>query len=139
MMRSPRRPLALLLALVTWAWSAGALLAALMWGVALRCDDSCGGREWRRREDAWQWDGVVALGVVAFLAATAFFFFVWRRRAGYAAGVFGIALAAVLALATSLSPEWAEHLTRVEADEALLFLLGLVAPIAAVLLTLRRE
>jgi hypothetical protein len=137
-MRSLQRGLALLLALVSWSWSAGALLAALFWGLGLRCDEACDGQGWRRSEDAWQWNGVVALGAVAFLAGTALLFFVWRRRPGYAAVGFAVGLAAVVSLASALSPEWSEHLGRLDPREALLFIIGLAAPIAAIGLTTRR-
>ncbi len=134
---SVRRGLALLLALVSWVWTGGVLAAALLWGLALRCDEACDGDGWRRSEDGWQWDAVVALGVAAFLAGAALVVSVWRRRAGYALAAFIAGLAAVLAFATALSPEWREHLGRVEGDEALLFLSGVAAPLAAVLLTIR--
>jgi hypothetical protein len=133
-MPSLSRVTALLLAFVTWLWSAGVLLAGLVWGAGLRCDDACDGQGWRRSEDAWQWDGVVVLGGAAFLAGTALILYVWRRKRLYAAGAFIAGLSATLGLATALSPEWAQHLDRVNAGEALLFVVGLCAPVVAVLL-----
>ena len=65
-----RRVASLLLALVAWAWSAGVLAAAMLWGLALRCDDACGGEGWRRSEEGWQWNGIVALGAITFAASS---------------------------------------------------------------------
>ena len=137
-MRTLRVAVARLCALVAWVWSSGVLVAALAWGVGLRCDESCGGPGWRRSPDGWQWDGVVALGVLAFLAGTALVVLVWRARRVLAAAAFFVGLGAVLALATALSPEWPEHVDSMSGQEALVFLSGLGAPIAAVLLAVRR-
>jgi hypothetical protein len=133
-MRSVGHVTSLFLAFVSWLWSGGALLASLVWGVGLRCDDACDGKGWRRSLDAWQWNGVIALGFVAFAAGTALLFFVWRTRRVYAASAFLVGLGAVLALATALSPQWAEHFGRRSVEELALFLAGATAPIGAVVL-----
>lgn len=122
------------LAFVGWLWSGWALLAGLVWGAGLRCDKACDGPGWRRASDAWQWHGVVALGVVAFVAGTALVIFVWQRRRAYAAAALLVAFGAVLVLATVLSPEWLEHLDRRSAGELVALLAGTTAPIAAVVL-----
>jgi hypothetical protein len=122
------------LAFVGWLWSGWALLAGLLWGAALRCDEACDGQGWRRSPDAWQWNGIVVLGVVAFIAGTALVIFVWRRRRAYAAAALVIELGAVLVLGTALSPEWLEHLDRRSAGELAAMLAGIAAPIVAVVL-----
>jgi hypothetical protein len=133
-MASVRYVAALLLASASWVFSGGVLLAGLVWGASLRCDESCGGGEWRRTMDAWQWDGVVALGAIAFLAGTALLFFVWWGRRWLAALAYLVGLGAVLTLAFALSPSWPDHFGE-QADETLLLLAGFLAPIAAVILT----
>jgi hypothetical protein len=137
--RTLRIALARLFALIAWVWSGGVLLAALAWGVGLRCDESCGGPGWRRSPDGWQWDAVVALGVLGFLAGMILVVFVWRGRRVLAAAAFLVGLGAVLTLATALSPEWPEHVDSMSANEAMVFLAGLGAPVAAVLLSARGE
>lgn len=132
-MPSSSRVAALVSAFIGWLYSAGVLVAGLIWGIALRCDDACDGRGWRRSTDAWQWDGVVALGAITFVCGTALFVFVWRRRRLYAAGAATIGLVSVLAFATALSPDWADHLERHQTGIAYLAI-GVLAPVIAVVL-----
>lgn len=134
-MSLPRRAAAVLLALAGWLASSGVLLASLVWGLGLRCDDACDGDGWRRTPDAWQWNGLVALGAVVFLAGTALVVFVWRRRPLAAGGAFLTGLGTALGLAFALSPRWPEHVDVSEGVTALLVLAGVAAPIAAILLT----
>ena len=114
MRRNPlaRFGLALVLALGAWLWSWWPLLAGLFWGLALKCDDGCGGEGWRGRADAWQWQAVAGLGVAAVFAATALVLFVLFRRRNAAVAAFLVELGAGLAVATMLSPHWWEHISR---------------------------
>jgi hypothetical protein len=104
--------LALLLALGAWLWSWWPLLAGLFWGVALKCDDACGGEGWRGQADAWQWQAVAGLGVAAFFAATALVLLVLLRRRNAAVAALVVELGAAVAVATMLSPHWWEHVGR---------------------------
>lgn len=132
------RRLALLLAVVGWCCSTVALLAGLLWGLTLKCDDSCGGEGWRRDPRAWQWNGLAALGVVVFVAAGVVVFFVWRRRPLLAGGAVLVALLAMAGLANGFSRDWTEHLGRRSGAELLLLSGGVLAPVFAVLLTGRQ-
>jgi hypothetical protein len=130
------RVVALLLALVAWFCSGWALLVGLLWGLGLKCDDSCssiGG--WRHNPDAWHWNALAALGVLAFVSGGAFFVFVWRRKPAYAAATLAVGCAAVVLLANALSSDWIEHFDRRSPGELLLIMAGVFAPILAVLLT----
>ncbi len=98
-----RRMTALALAFAGWSLSAVVFLISLVWGIGLRCDDSCGGPGWRRSSAGWQWDGVVALGALSLLAGTVLLVLVWRRRTNYAVISFGVGLGAALALVAALS------------------------------------
>jgi peptidoglycan/LPS O-acetylase OafA/YrhL len=99
----------------------------------LRCDESCGGSGWRHTPDAWQWNALVVLGATAFVAGGALVFFVWRGRRLYAAASVAVGLCAVLVLASAFSPEWPSHFDRRSPGELLLALVGVAAPLAAVL------
>jgi hypothetical protein len=70
---------ALLLATGIVAASCFAALIGLLWGFALKCDDSCSiGSHWREDPGAWQWDafgiaGLAGLGcALVLLGAVAF-------------------------------------------------------------------
>jgi hypothetical protein len=131
------RVLSLLLALVAWFCSGWALLVGLVWGLGLKCDDSCGpSRGWRGDPDAWQWNGVLALGVLAFVAGGAFFIFVWRRRPLLATLAVVVGFTSTAMLAGVFSTEWIDHLDRRGGGELLLMVAGVFAPVLAVLLTL---
>jgi len=135
----PTRFLSIFLAFVGWVCSGVALLAGLVWGLSLRCDESCDGRGWRRSADAWQWNGVALLGVLSFTAAAALLFFVWRQRPVLALVAYIVALAALFGLASSLSPDWTQHLDRRSGGELLLLLVGTSGPLIAVLLSSARR
>lgn len=131
------RPLSVLLALAGWAGSVWVLLVGLLWGLALKCDDSCSDAPgWRENPDAWQWNGLAALGVVAFLAGGALVLFVWRRRPLLAAVavVVGFAASALL-FGGLITSEWIDHLDRRSPGELLLLIAAVFGPIFAVLLT----
>jgi hypothetical protein len=131
------RIFSLLLAFVSWACSAWLALAAYVWGVVLKCDDSCsdvGG--WREDPDAWQWNAFAAAGLVAFLAGTGLLVFVWLRRPLWGAGCVVVGLGAALWLTNTFSSDWFDHLDRHSPGELLLYSTGVFAPIFAVLLTL---
>lgn len=135
-MTSVARGVSLLLALAAWACSSVALLAGLLWGLGLKCDDSCSeGPGWGEDPDAWQWNGIAALGVLTFLAGGALFLFVWRRRPVLAAGAILVGFIAVGVLTSALSSEWLDHLDRRSPGELILIGAGIFAPILAVLLT----
>jgi hypothetical protein len=130
------RVLALLLALTAWACSAWALLVGVVWGLGLKCDDSCSAREgWRGDPDAWQWNGLAALGLLAFAAGAAFFVFVWRRRPWSAAVAMIVGFGSVLVMVNPLTSEWIDHLDRRSPGELLLMTASVFAPVFAVLLT----
>ena len=130
------RLLALLLALASWACSAWARLVGVIYGLGLKCDESCGNEPgWRGDPDAWQWYGIAGLGGLAFAAGGALFLFVLLRRPLPAATAVVVGFAAVVILSGAASTEWIEHLDRRSGGEFLLMLTGAFAPILAVLLT----
>ena len=130
------RIVALVLALVAWFCSGWALLAALFWGLDLKCDDSCSsGGGWRHDPDAWQWDAMAALGVFAFLAGGALFVSVWRRKPWFGAAAVVVGLFATYQLANLFSSDWIGHFDRRSAGELLLIAAGVFGPVCAVLLT----
>lgn len=129
------RVLSLLFAFVAWICSCLPLLAGLFWGLTMKCGDSCssvGG--WRHDPDAWQWNGIAALGAIAFLSGLALVVFVWLRRPISAAGAVVVGLCAVIVMANAFSSNWMEHLGRHSPGELLLYTAGVFAPIFAVLL-----
>jgi hypothetical protein len=131
------RVLSLLFALLAWFCSGFALLVGLVWGLGLKCDDSCSSRDgWQGNPDAWQWYGIAALGALAFLAGVALVVFVWRRRPLYASLAVVVGGAAALLLFDPIvSREWIDHLDRRSPGELLLMLSAAFAPVLAVLLT----
>jgi hypothetical protein len=100
-----RRLVSLSMAVGAWVATAWVMLGALTWGITLRCDDHCtsNGVEWRETEGAWQWNLVVALGVLAFAAGTMHVVLVWRRRGYLAIAALLAAAVAVLALSGLLA------------------------------------
>ncbi|HEX5467408.1 MAG TPA: hypothetical protein VFW80_00010 [Gaiellaceae bacterium] len=129
------RAAALVPAVIAWACSGLVFLAGVLWGALLRCDESCSGEGWRHNSDAWQWHGVTALGVSAFLAGSVLVYSVWTGRRVLAVLAVALGLTAVLIMATLLSPEWLSHLDRRTPEELLILLLGVAAPIVAAALT----
>jgi hypothetical protein len=109
---SRSQPLAVLLALVPWVFSGIILLASLAWGLALRCDDSCGGDGWRRTEDAWQWNVLPVMGGIAFIAGTALFVCVCLGRPWGALAALLVGTVTALFGGSWLVPGWHEHLDR---------------------------
>jgi hypothetical protein len=130
------RALSLLFAAGAWFCSGWALLVGVVWGLGLKCDDSCSSRDgWRGDPDAWQWYSIAALGALTFLAGTALFVFVWRRRPLRAAAVVLIGMASAALLMGVFSSDWIEHLDRRSPGELLLMAASVFAPVFAVLLT----
>ena len=130
------RALSLLLAALAWFCSGWALLVGIVWGLGLKCDDSCSSRDgWQGDPDAWQWYGVAGLGVLAFVSGAALFVFVWRRRPLLAAGamIVGFASAALLTGVFN-STEWIDHLDRRSPAELFLMTAAVFAPVLAILL-----
>ena len=71
------RVLSLLLAFVAWFCSGWALVIGVVYGLGLKCDESCSFEEgWRGDPAAWQWYGVAGLGLLAFVCGAAFVFLV---------------------------------------------------------------
>ena len=132
---SGRRMFSVLLALVGWAAAALVALGGLVWGLLLRCDESCNGQGWARQDEGWQWDGVAALGAAVLVCGTAFVAFVWRRSRALAALSLAAGLAAAGTLGTALSPDWLDHLDRRTGPDALLAIAGIAAPLVALVLT----
>jgi uncharacterized BrkB/YihY/UPF0761 family membrane protein len=133
-----RRMAAIAAALVAWGFTGLILLAALVWGTLLRCDESCGGDSWRHTNDAWQWHAVTALGVAAFACGAALVYFVWKGRRLRAAVAVGLGLAGALALATAMSPDWVFHLDRRTAADLAVVAVGIGAPLVSVAFTAPR-
>jgi hypothetical protein len=130
------RPLSILLALAAWLCSAFPLLVGIVWGLGLRCDETCDqGSGWEHDPDAWQWKGLFVLGVVAFLAGAALVLFVWRRQRLYAAGAVVVGLTAALAMFGGFTSDWIDHLGRRSPPELLFLAASFLAPVLAVLLT----
>ena len=112
-MTSAKPPgLAVLLATVPWVFSGVVLLGSLVWGVGLRCDDSCGGDGWRRTNDAWQWNVLPVLGGIVFIAGTALLVCVWRRRPKGAFASLLVGTVTAVGAGFWLIPGWNEHLDR---------------------------
>jgi hypothetical protein len=133
------RPLTLFLAAVSWFCSGWALLVGLVWGLGLKCDDSCSAQEgWRGDPDAWQWYGLAALGGLAFVAGAAFFLLVWRRRPLLAVGAMAVGFGSAAVLTGVFTSEAIDHLDRRTPGELLLITASVFAPILAVLLTPRK-
>lgn len=129
------RVLSFLFAFVAWICSCLPLLAGLFWGLTMKCGDSCSsGGGWRHDPDAWQWNGIAALGAIAFLSGLALVVLVWLRRPISAAGAVAVGLCAVILMANASSSNWMEHLGRHSPGELLLYTTGVLAPILAVLL-----
>jgi hypothetical protein len=133
-----RHAIAVLLAAGAWLVSFAPLAGGLLWGISLRCDDSCGGGGWRHSDNAWQWDAIAGLGVVVFIAATAMLVFVWRANRLAALLAYAVGAVAFLVLASLFSSDWYEHPDRISAGEAALYVLGFGAPLAAAVLAVRR-
>lgn len=132
------RALSIVFGLAAWVCSGFALLVGLFFGLAMKCGDSCsagGVGGWRHDEDAWQWEGLAALGGFVFLCGAVLFFFVLLRRPVLAAlAVVAGGIGAVV-MAEALSSKWIEHLDRQGGGEILLLLTAAFAPPLAVLLT----
>jgi hypothetical protein len=93
----------------SWLNAAFVLFVALLYAL-LRCDDNCGAQDWRHDGNAWQWDAIGSLGVVAFVAATiSMTFVIARRRRGASWALAAYALAGLSALAIG-SSGWTETL-----------------------------
>jgi hypothetical protein len=130
------RGLSLLLAALAWFCSGWALLVGVVWGLGLKCDDSCSSSEgWRGDPDAWQWYGVAGLGVLTFICGAALFVFVWRRRPLLATGAVIVGFASAAFLTGVFSTPWIDHLDRRSPAELLLMTASAFAPVLAVLLT----
>jgi hypothetical protein len=126
--------IALVLALAAWLWSWWPLLAGLLWGFALKCDDACGGDGWRESADAWQWQAIAALGAAAFLTATALVLLVVLRRRRAALGALVAEILVTQTLMTLLAPDWWRHVDR-NALAILATLAAAAAGVGAVALT----
>lgn len=130
------RLLCLVLAFVAWFCSGWALLIGVVWGLGLKCDDSCSSSDgWRGDPDAWQWYGVAGLGALSFACGAAFFVFVWRRRPLFATAVMVVGFASAAFLTGVFSTEWIDHLDRRSPGELLLITASAFAPVLAVLLS----
>jgi hypothetical protein len=134
---SGRRRLALLAAAIAWVWSWWALLVGLVWGLDLRCDESCSGDGWRHTQDTWQWYVVAALGLGAFAAGLMLIVLVWRRRVRAAAIAVVAEAVCGAALAVALAPGWWQHLDSRNAWPLALTAASGVCAVVAVLLTRR--
>ena len=134
MTRSALRPLAIVLALVPLGFSGFVFLGSLFWGLGLRCDDSCGGGDWQRTEDAWQWNVLPVLGGLALICGLALVVCVWRAWVGGALASLVIGTCTALAAGSWLEPGWHEHVDR-NPKGVLLCLLVFAAGLCAVLMS----
>ena len=63
----------LALALVIAAFSGFGALVGLVWGLSLKCDDSCStAPPWRDDPNSWQWDAFAWVGIAGFVCALVF-------------------------------------------------------------------
>ena len=131
--------MARLFAVVGWIFSVIVALIAFFVATQVRCDESCDGAGWRRSEDGWQWDALAGLAVLVFVAGTAFVACIWRRRAGAATFAFLVGVAATLTYGIWLIPDSVDHLDRRSAGDLAVALIGVGAPLLAIVLTPRRE
>jgi hypothetical protein len=128
------RWLAVLLALPALAGTGWAMLVGLLWGLGLKCDESCGDSSgWQDNPDAWQWYALAVAGVVIFAIGVAFVFLVWRGRASWAALAYTVGVVATLWFLTGFTSDWLDHLDRRSPNELAFLALVLVAPLAALL------
>ena len=81
----PYRLGSLVLAFAVATVTALGAFAGMLWGFALKCDDSCGaGPRWRGDASAWQWSALGWVGIGAFVGSMFFVYGVARRRRGTA-------------------------------------------------------
>jgi hypothetical protein len=110
------------------------MLVGLLWGLGLKCDESCGdGSGWQDNPDAWQWYALAVAGVDIFAIGVAFVFLVWRGRASWAALAYTVGVVATLWFLTGFTSDWLDHLDRRSPNELAFLALVLVAPLAALL------
>jgi hypothetical protein len=129
------RTLGVLLALVPWGFSGVFFLGSLFWGLGLRCDESCGDAgDWRRTQDAWQWDVLPLLGGITFIAGTALVVCVWRARTRGALAALVIGTGLALATGTWFEPGWREHVDR-NSQSVLICVLVFFAGVCAALIS----
>jgi hypothetical protein len=128
------RWLSVLLALPALAGTGWAMLVGLLWGLGLKCDESCGdGSGWRDNPDAWQWYALAAAGVGIFAIGIAFVLLVWRGRAWWAAGAYVAGVVATLWFVTGFTSDWIDHLDRRSPNELAFLALVVAAPLASLL------
>ena len=108
----PPPGLAVLLACLPRVVSGLVLLGSFVFGLGLKCDESCTGDGWRHTADAWQWNVIPLLGAVAFVAGTTLLVSVWRPRPGRALAALIVGTAVTLAVATGLQPLSRDELAR---------------------------
>lgn len=119
---------AVLLAAIPWVFSGVLLLGSLLFGLGLKCDESCYGDGWRHDSSAWQWNLIPLAGAVAFASATAFVVYVWRRRPFAALLTLVTGAGAALVSVSIFSPVSGDDLERhplVAGACAVIFLCGL--------------
>jgi hypothetical protein len=132
--RARPNPLVLLLAAPALVFSIVAMLASLVIGVGLRCDEACGGETWRRSADGWQWDVIPLLGGIGLVAAVVLVVCVSRGRPWAALAAL---LTGMLALVFDLSwvePDWRDSIARHPGTAAVcatVFVSGLVSALLA--------
>lgn len=89
-----RHLVGLALALGVAAASAFLALVAVLWGFALKCDDSCStARGWREDPNAWEWSAFGWVGIGGFVAALLVLIAIALRRklvAWFALALWGI-------------------------------------------------
>lgn len=111
-MRRRRPPiLALLLGLPAWIVSTGVLFVGFL-AQGLQCDETCHGEDWRTTRGAWQWDGLLALGITTFVAGTALIAFVAFRLPWAALVSLLVGTSATIGGAIWWYPGGLEHLER---------------------------
>jgi hypothetical protein len=125
------RGIALLFALGAAALAAIPLLGGLLWGLVLRCDESCFGSGWRHDYHAPQWYLVPVFGGVPFVAALLLVIAVSRSRRRLAVVMAVVGSGWMVLLAFLMSPQWWQHIDQTGSRWLLLALAGIGAGLAA--------
>jgi hypothetical protein len=135
------RWLAVVLALPALVGTGWAMLVGLLFGLGLKCDDSCDAQStaWRDNPDAWQWNALAVAGVAIFAIGIAFVVLVWLGRTWWAAAAYAAGLVASLWFMTGFTSDWIDHLDRRSFGELAFLVMVLGLPVAALLAARRPQ
>ena len=112
---------------------AGTIFALSLFLQDYRCGDTCSvmDPDWRRSEDASQWDLMPWIGAGVLAIAAIFAVCVWLGRHWLALGALVLGASASISFVSWISPGWHENVTK----EPLPLLLGAAAFAAGVVAT----